>query len=124
MREGLIEVEIPNTLDERVVDAASDCRGSLMASAAWSLLGRLVSGVHPGVQRELCPQLVQLNDELTCSRYACEIPRMTGSFCPCSLSDVRELVNISRVGACGGGGALPGPGGGQHGDAWPCDGLA
>jgi len=48
MRERLIEVEIPNTLDERVVDAASDCRGSLKVSSAWSLLGRLVSGVHPG----------------------------------------------------------------------------
>ena len=50
MREGLIEVEIPNPPDERFVDAASDCRDSLMASAARSLLGRLVSGVHPGVR--------------------------------------------------------------------------
>ena len=124
MRERLIEVEIPNPLDERVVDAASDCRGSLKVFSAWSLLGRFVSGVHPGVRWELCPQLVQLNDELTCNRYTCDILRMTGSFCSCSPSDVRELVDISPVGARGGGGALPGLVGGQHGDAWPCDGRA
>jgi len=95
-----------------------------MASAARFLLGRVVSDVHPGVRWELCPQLVQLNDKLTCSRCACDILKTTDSSCPCSPSDVRELVDISPVGACGGGGALPGLGGGQHGDAWPCDGRA
>ena len=119
MRERLIEVEIPNPPDERVVDAASDCRDSLMVSAARSLLELLVSGVHPGVRWKLCPQLAQLNDKLTCSRCACDILKTTDRSCPCSLSDVRELVDISTVGACGSGGALPGLGGGEHRDAWP-----
>lgn len=49
MRERRVEVEIPNPLEERAAGAASDCWDSMMASAAWSLLGRIVSGVYSGV---------------------------------------------------------------------------